>query len=417
MTLFFETGNLKFLGKNVIENISETLSAKDEFAELCSSYEAQLSEEPQEGEDKIWSQVNRNSNFSNKKLSSEPKDNHALPSPSPERLIRVSKDENDVNQRSENSWQFSLSSSAPSTFGFPPSSRPLSPPPFPNEHNSILCMYLGKRDLLFVGCSDDTVRVFSISTGEQAHMIPLNSETPISCLTSDPLRQYFFAGFSNGIIRVYSLKGKLVSEFKGHKGKIFSLTMAKSANVLMSSATDGSLRAWDVNSGKELCGYKFTTCHLHYDALRDLLFCGNQDGFFSIAKVGTNPKAQTMEIRILQKKQAHKYILGSIWYSTYHDILITSSSGEFSYWTDITAIPYLEASKNFSPEIEELMDSTVEKIINEELCSISTPKMNHFIIFFYSLFFLFIIFFIHNFFFFIIFFISPTTHNSRIKIC
>lgn len=81
------------------------------------------------------------------------------------------------------------------------------------------------------------------------------------------------------------------------------------ADLLVSSSTDGSIRLWDISSGmmilsdeiyiialhirfslmsiigQQIYGYKFAAQALFYDNLRDILFCGTNEGVLASAKV------------------------------------------------------------------------------------------------------------------------------------
>jgi WD40 repeat protein len=86
------------------------------------------------------------------------------------------------------------------------------------------------------------------------------------------------------------------------------------ADVLVSSSEDSTLRAWNVDTGKELCGYKFSANCLVYDEIRDLLICATNEGFYSIAKVIVSINTKATDIKLLKKVQLSESPLEKLFY-------------------------------------------------------------------------------------------------------
>lgn len=128
-------------------------------------------------------------------------------------------------------------------------------------------------------------------------MVPLS-------MAFDTFRQTIFAGYSDGITRAFNLEtGVMINEMRGHFGAVIAVAFAKSADVLVTSSSDQTVRVWNIENGKELCGYKFYAQCLLYDDVRDILFLATNEGTFAIAKVSLNTKTSSAELRILKKSQ------------------------------------------------------------------------------------------------------------------
>eukprot|EP01116_Phalansterium_solitarium_P024478 TRINITY_DN8999_c0_g1_i1.p1 TRINITY_DN8999_c0_g1~~TRINITY_DN8999_c0_g1_i1.p1 ORF type:complete len:904 (+),score=354.75 TRINITY_DN8999_c0_g1_i1:125-2836(+) len=229
------------------------------------------------------------------------------------------------------------------------------------------------------GGADGVVRVYKIKNGEEiAAFVPMppaaGKSAAVVSLAFDAARNAVFAGFADGVIRVLSIdQGTLFAELKGHFGSILALVAVKFSDLLVSSSADGTVRVWDLDTGRELSGYKFFAQCLYYDQVRDVLFCGSNDGSFAIAKLiqnQTGDGSKTAEIRILRKSQVHKLSLFSLWYDTRSDTLVTADTeGKVGYWPGITAMPYDEASKSTAhillDDKGELDDKAVNELIGE----------------------------------------------------
>ena len=137
-----------------------------------------------------------------------------------------------------------------------------------------------------------------------------------------------------------------VSEIRDHSEKVNSLCFCTFADVLLSSSEDGTLRAWNVDTGKELCGYKFSATSLHYDEIRDLVFCATSEGCYSIAKVVVSINGRGTDIKLLKKVQVSESPLNKLFYNTLNDMLVAVTDDKRAIFKEnITDISYETGSK------------------------------------------------------------------------
>ena len=99
---------------------------------------------------------------------------------------------------------------------------------------------------IFIGCADKIIRVFNTS-GTLLRSIK-DSRDVVRALckvpASNPTGADFASASNDGVIRLFSLQGKLVTELHGHESFIYSMDSLPSGE-LVSSGEDRTVRVWN----------------------------------------------------------------------------------------------------------------------------------------------------------------------------
>ena len=115
---------------------------------------------------------------------------------------------------------------------------------------------------LIIGSNSLGVYRFETESWKPAGLVEL-AEAKLQELAVDHETGQVFVGFEDGAIQIHQLdRGDAqmdhqdakapLREIAGHKGWINSLSVSSDGNKLVSTANDGTLRLWDISSGKEL---------------------------------------------------------------------------------------------------------------------------------------------------------------------
>ena len=98
---------------------------------------------------------------------------------------------------------------------------------------------------MFLGCADKLIRIFNTSGNLQR---TINSPDIVRSLCklppSHPSGAQFASASNDGVIRLFTLQGKLVAELQGHESFIYSVASLPSGE-LVSSGEDRTVRVWN----------------------------------------------------------------------------------------------------------------------------------------------------------------------------
>ncbi|XP_007499277.1 WD repeat-containing protein 90 isoform X1 [Monodelphis domestica] len=108
----------------------------------------------------------------------------------------------------------------------------------------------GHRKQLATVSQDNTIRIWDLVTMQQLYDFTTTEETPCA-VTFHPTQQIFVCGFSNGIVRSFSLvESDLLVEYKRHRGAITGLAVSPDGNFMYSSCSQGTLALYNCSSKK-----------------------------------------------------------------------------------------------------------------------------------------------------------------------
>ncbi|KAJ0427006.1 PUL domain-containing protein [Aspergillus carlsbadensis] len=114
-----------------------------------------------------------------------------------------------------------------------------------DHQGSVWAVLAYDKNTVITGCADNIVRIFNTS-GKLLKSIR-DSKDVVRALCklppSHPTGAQFASASNDGIIRLYTLQGDLVSELHGHESFIYSLAVLPSGE-LVSSGEDRTVRVW-----------------------------------------------------------------------------------------------------------------------------------------------------------------------------
>jgi hypothetical protein len=104
-------------------------------------------------------------------------------------------------------------------------------------------------DWLLTGSDDGSVRLYRLPDFRELAALPIGRR--IRSLAAAPGGKRFAVGTDSGAVFLYSLdvgKVALLRELRGHGGEVKGLVFHPSGNLLVSAASDGTLRVWEASA-------------------------------------------------------------------------------------------------------------------------------------------------------------------------
>jgi WD40 repeat protein len=124
---------------------------------------------------------------------------------------------------------------------------------------------------------DGLIKIWDFKTGNCIHTF--NAESRITyTLAFGPTGAWIAAGNWDGKVQIWNLETKTKTDLGSHPGKVWRVIAAENSKTLITSGTDGLVKIWDINSGKETHSLE----HSHeitglYLAERNHLFAGGEN--------------------------------------------------------------------------------------------------------------------------------------------
>jgi WD40 repeat protein len=136
-----------------------------------------------------------------------------------------------------------------------------------------------------------------LSTGEPVRLF-WGQDDEFTSLAFSPDGKLFAAGNHSGVLRVWTLSGRLLHVLEGHKGGIWSVAFAADGKTIASGGHDGTARLWEVKTGKErarLTGHRGSVYAVALAPDGNTLATGGVDGralLWDLAELGRPPSAK-----------------------------------------------------------------------------------------------------------------------------
>ena len=94
-------------------------------------------------------------------------------------------------------------------------------------------------------------RVWEVDTGQLLKILEHGERTVEDCILSADGSRLFTA--DNSVVRMWDVaSGQILRTLDGHTGNVTKLSMHPYANILLSSSWDGTVRAWNIQTGELL---------------------------------------------------------------------------------------------------------------------------------------------------------------------
>lgn len=107
-------------------------------------------------------------------------------------------------------------------------------------------------ETIAAGSVDRTIRLWSISTGEEIRTLVLRVSTDFPAVFAPDGRTLAFSGPAYQVKLWDVTLGQEVHTFTGHTATVFSAAFSPDGRILATGSWDGTIRLWDVLTGGEL---------------------------------------------------------------------------------------------------------------------------------------------------------------------
>jgi WD40 repeat protein len=129
---------------------------------------------------------------------------------------------------------------------------------------------------------DGTVRVWDVSSGEQAVCIPSRADPAVS-LAYSPDGTHLASGHDSGLVRLLEVeRGAEIACLHGHTGRANAVAFSPDGTRLASGSGDGTVRLWDARTGESLACWRG-----HWDQVRGVAFAPEGARIASLAGDGS----------------------------------------------------------------------------------------------------------------------------------
>ncbi|EGG15471.1 putative protein serine/threonine kinase [Cavenderia fasciculata] len=255
--------------------------------------------------------------------------------------------------------------------------------------------------LLLSGGNDGTIRLWNVETGELVAVYVVSNnptggssydDTPIagvSSLVFDLRSKVIVAGCSDGIIRTFSYRDRMMTgQFEGHgRGAILNVVITNNG-LLVSSSLDQTIRLWSLETGTAIAGITHFAQTLSYDAYRDVLFAGSSEmGTVTVIKIeqrasttagGQDGKSVFKKINMLDFNRSA--VLHHHFNTLADSIIVTTLESNILFVPNVTGIPFdqkdLKAKRLYGNSNHHDRDNNSKFLIsNHQQISTSTQSM------------------------------------------
>ncbi len=199
------------------------------------------------------------------------------------------------------------------------------------------------------GGLDGTIRIWNSKTGKQKHTLLENSSgndlaaesAAVTVLMFNSDGNVLASGHKNGSIRLWNIEtGKPGQTLRGHAEVVSSITFGPDGKTLASTSKDATARLWDLNTGEQiyaLTGYERTTWRVFYYPNGLPLATGFQNPY--IPKLDKNIRLWDLRTGQLKKTLiGHSYRAVNLGFSGDGNILTSMSFDDTVLLWDLTPI-------------------------------------------------------------------------------
>jgi len=144
-----------------------------------------------------------------------------------------------------------------------------------NEVRSVAV--LKNKEFLVSGSKDKTIRVWSLSTGEQIRLLKGHTGT-INSIAVSSKEEFIASGGKDKIVRVWNLNtGEQSQTFEGHTSEVLSVAISNKDNFIVSGSTDKTIRVWTGQKTELLKGHNAGVLSLVVSSDDEFIVSGSKD--------------------------------------------------------------------------------------------------------------------------------------------
>ncbi len=149
----------------------------------------------------------------------------------------------------------------------------------------------GKHLLSAADFNSDTLALSALATGEPVRFY-WGQDDAFTSIAFSPDGKLLAAGSQAGVVRVWTLGGRLVHVLQGHKGPVWSLAFSTDGKTLVTGSGDGTARLWELVTGSErarLTGHRGGVFAVAFAPDGNTLATGGLDGralLWKLSEVG-----------------------------------------------------------------------------------------------------------------------------------
>jgi WD40 repeat protein len=118
-----------------------------------------------------------------------------------------------------------------------------------HDHLANQCAFSPRGNLLASSGSDHTARLWSVPDLKLQRVLPQHDDD-VEMVTFNSSGEWVATASRDTRVRVFGLDGQLIREFAGHTADVISVTWVRDTPHLVSSSDDGTLKRWDVATGR-----------------------------------------------------------------------------------------------------------------------------------------------------------------------
>ena len=101
---------------------------------------------------------------------------------------------------------------------------------------------------------DKTVRIWNAADGKEVRKI--DTEAPATCVAISANGAQIAVGGADNNIRTYNFgDGKPLTTLSGHRDNVTAVDFSRDLKRIVSSSADGTVRVWDLASGRQIQHY------------------------------------------------------------------------------------------------------------------------------------------------------------------
>ena len=182
---------------------------------------------------------------------------------------------------------------------------------------------------------------------EHVHLVPQLGVSPIDSVALSPNARFVLTGGDDGTVRLWDVAtGKQIRSFKGHKSRVNSVAFSPDGRTALTGSYDNSARLWDVDSGRQLRAF---TGHTNY--VLSVAFSPDGRSALTGSEDGTARLWDLASGRLIHSFVGHTKAVSSVDFSPDGRTVLTGSQDKTARLWDVTSAQELRSFAEVEFEI------------------------------------------------------------------